>query len=531
MKQWVIAGAVLAVSLSACGGGGSGSGSPPASSPPPPPPPPPANIAPSVTITSNAIGTDEGQVAWIDATASTDADGDTLTFEIRQTGGPAILPAPGEADIDVMASRIAFSVPEVAADTDLEFEVSVSDGTDTSTQSFSLTARNIELSPVTNLLGDTFIRIPDSGSEEQVVYGYTNGFASAYAIRSLADVTEPGTGRQVLSLINRHLLSDGSFGPAERTDLDIPADPKRFRTWAVVTRNYLFAEIIASEAADKVYVLNQTDSSPPYAVFTKIEVDAPCAVSGGFFEPVDFANGDLIIGQRGGGLAVYYNQGNDNPPAESGKFDPPIYLTDSGQYCHIGLLAAPQSAPSAIDSADGTLHRWIQTGPPLGILESPAINLELLPDETIIAYAANGDSLGRQVHAIVTTSGEHDGTHRLILLYTDYDGGALKRTVRTWTKGIPSDVFIFDLDDPSASNGAKDVVVALKTAPYAVIVEELGTPGIGTTATYDEIKYAPVPLGTAELVPTYMPDFSGYGFVGLDVLGEDAGIFIVNTGR
>ena len=256
MKQWVIAGAVLAVSLSACGGGGSGSGSPPASSPPPPPPPPPANIAPSVTITSNAIGTDEGQVAWIDATASTDADGDTLTFEIRQTGGPAILPAPGEADIDVMASRIAFSVPEVAADTDLEFEVSVSDGTDTSTQSFSLTARNIELSPVTNLLGDTFIRIPDSGSEEQVVYGYTNGFASAYAIRSLADVTEPGTGRQVLSLINRHLLSDGSFGPAERTDLDIPADPKRFRTWAVVTRNYLFAEIIASEAADKVYVLN-----------------------------------------------------------------------------------------------------------------------------------------------------------------------------------------------------------------------------------------------------------------------------------
>ena len=141
MKQWVIAGAVLAVGLSACGGGGSGSGSPPASSPPPPPPPlspppPPANSAPSVTITSNAGGTDEGQVAWIDATASTDADGDTLTFEIRQTGGPAILPAPGEADIDFMASRIAFSVPEVTADSDLEFQVSVSDGTDTSTESF-----------------------------------------------------------------------------------------------------------------------------------------------------------------------------------------------------------------------------------------------------------------------------------------------------------------------------------------------------------------------------------------------------------
>ena len=74
-------------------------------------------------------------------------------------------------------------------------------------------------------------------------------------------------------------------------------------------------------------------------------------------------------------------------------------------------------------------------------------------------------------------------------------------------------------------------MVALRSAPYAVVVEELGTPGIGTTASYDEIKYAPVPLGTAELVPTYMPDFSGYGFAALDVLGEDAGIFIANTGR
>ena len=536
MKQWVIAGAVLAVGLSACGGGGSGSGSPPASSPPPPPPPlspppPPANSAPSVTITSNAGGTDEGQVAWIDATASTDADGDTLTFEIRQTGGPAILPAPGEADIDFMASRIAFSVPEVTADSDLEFQVSVSDGTDTSTESFSLTARTIVLSPETTLFGDTIIRIPDSGSEEQVAYGYTNGFASAYAIRSLADVDEPGTGRKVLSLINRHLLSDGSFGVAERTDLDMPADLKRSRTSAVVTRGYLFSELIAVEESDKVFILTQTGNTPPYSEFNSVTVDAPCAVNAQAIEPVDNGLGDLIIGQRGGGISVYYNLGNHSPYSKPGKFDLPIPLSGSGDFCHIDSFYSPPSGVTAIDSADGTLHRWIQTGPPLGILESPAINLELLPDETIIAYAANGDSLGRQVHAIVTTSGEHDGTHRLILLYTDYDGGALKRTVRTWTKGIPSDVFIFDLDDPSASNGAKDVVVALKTAPYAVIVEELGTPGIGTTATYDEIKYAPVPLGTAELVPTYMPDFSGYGFVGLDVLGEDAGIFIVNTGR
>ena len=522
MKQWVIAGAVLAMGMTACGGGGggSGSGSPPAASPPP------ANSAPSVTITSNAIGTDEGQVAWIDATASTDADDDTLTFEIRQTGGPAILPAPGEADIDVMASRIAFSVPEVAADTDLEFEVSVSDGTDTSTQSFSLTARNIELSPVTNLLGDQYTRFPDSAEDDNVLLGPMAGFTSVYGLLSLKDNVETGTGNIVTSLISRELLSDESFAEPERYDLDAPGASKRTMLSTTITRSSSGAILISVEDANEVFVLQWTGGAPAYAVSSKIPVEAPCAIASAYIEPATFRSGDLIIGQRGGGLAIYYNEGNDD--SDTGRFDPPINLYGTGDFCFLSALS--YGGFSAIDTSNGTLHVW-DNEPLVGLTERPPINLEMTPDEQVVGYAATADNQGREVHAVIATTGEHDGTHRLIVLYRNSGATAeFTRSVRTWDKGIPSDVFIRDLDSPDVP-ASSDIIVSLLSAPFAVVVEDAGDIWGGLPFDFGPVTYAPLPLGISMFRPASLEHGIRRGFLAFDSFGTDAGSFFVDEGR
>src|SRR5688500_3382914 len=67
---------LTALALGACGGGSS---NPPAPPPPPPPPPPPGNTAPVASFTA-ATTIVAGEPLVLDASASSDANGDALTY-------------------------------------------------------------------------------------------------------------------------------------------------------------------------------------------------------------------------------------------------------------------------------------------------------------------------------------------------------------------------------------------------------------------------------------------------------------------
>ena len=76
---WVAV-SLSALALSACGGGGGGGGSNPPPSPPAPPPPPPAGNTAPVASFAAATTVVAGVPLVLDASASTDANGDALTY-------------------------------------------------------------------------------------------------------------------------------------------------------------------------------------------------------------------------------------------------------------------------------------------------------------------------------------------------------------------------------------------------------------------------------------------------------------------
>ncbi|WP_394246706.1 glycosyl hydrolase family 18 protein [Vibrio profundi] len=89
----------------------------------------PVNTAPVAAVTAPAEAS-AGDVVVVDASASSDADQDTLTFTWD---------VPAGIDATVTGSSVSFIAAEYTQDTALNFSVTVSDGTDTSVASTSVT--------------------------------------------------------------------------------------------------------------------------------------------------------------------------------------------------------------------------------------------------------------------------------------------------------------------------------------------------------------------------------------------------------
>jgi hypothetical protein len=113
--------------LAGCGGGGGGGGGNP---PPAPPPPPPAHAAPTISG-APALVTEAGTEYSFRPVAS-DANGDTLTFEIAN--------APGWATFDAATGELRGTPFAASVGEDADIVISVSDGkTSTALPAFSLT--------------------------------------------------------------------------------------------------------------------------------------------------------------------------------------------------------------------------------------------------------------------------------------------------------------------------------------------------------------------------------------------------------
>jgi endoglucanase len=94
------------------------------------PPPPPSNYPPVVVIDYSS-SVESGQTVNLDALGSSDADGDTLSFNWSSADG-LVFSSNGSA-------TTSFEAPEVTTATDYAVTLTVSDGTDNTVRSFTIT--------------------------------------------------------------------------------------------------------------------------------------------------------------------------------------------------------------------------------------------------------------------------------------------------------------------------------------------------------------------------------------------------------
>jgi MYXO-CTERM domain-containing protein len=80
---------------------------------------------------------DEGTEVTLDATNSSDPDGNTLSYVWTQTSGPTAQLS------DVGAAEPTFTAPEVESETELVFELEVDDGDKTSTDTTTVVVRDV----------------------------------------------------------------------------------------------------------------------------------------------------------------------------------------------------------------------------------------------------------------------------------------------------------------------------------------------------------------------------------------------------
>jgi hypothetical protein len=182
--------------------------------------PPVANAGPDQVV-------DERTMVLLDASASTDVDGNPLTARWTQTGGPMVNLANG-----------LFVAPEVTVDTPLTFELVVNDGTlDSPADSLQVMVRQVNRAPVANAGADlsvderSTVTLAGSGSDPDgdpvsYLWSQVSGPLGTFsdATSAMTQFTAPEIGASATAVVLQLVASDGSLSSASST-LTITVQP------------------------------------------------------------------------------------------------------------------------------------------------------------------------------------------------------------------------------------------------------------------------------------------------------------------
>ncbi|MFP2906894.1 myxosortase-dependent M36 family metallopeptidase [Pyxidicoccus sp. 3LFB2] len=179
------------------------------------------NLAP--VVTAFAVEADERGTATLDAFGA-DADGDTLTYAWTQLSGPEVTLSGANT------STATFSTPEVTADTEFTFRVTVSDGTATASEDVVVTVRQVNQAPVANAGDDVSVKgkaaVTLNGSASADAEGSTLTYqwtqvGGPWVTLTGADTATPSftapNAKANTELVFRLVVSDGSLTSAADT--------------------------------------------------------------------------------------------------------------------------------------------------------------------------------------------------------------------------------------------------------------------------------------------------------------------------
>lgn len=482
--------AAMVFGVAACsgGGGGGGSSTPPVMSPPPPPP---SNAAPAAVVNVDKSAPDEGQPFIIDASGSTDADGDALKISIEQISGPAAGDAPEGLELPSADGAFGFSAPEVDADQVLTFEVTVSEDDDATVETVEVTATNIVLEPLANVFEANPFEIVGLNTVEEIESVADSGFGSF----SILAVDRDASGSVRLHRFTSNF--DGTYEPGQVGSLSSPIDGSLIYKGITGFSGGAFS-LLGDVENNSLKVITNTFGEPWFEEADSLDSQNPCAIGE---DNVRFYNLippiSVFVGERGTGLKRF-----EGHSGSSRLDNAPVQLLDSGEIC---AFAKFNQYLVVIDYSDWTYRVLEQTDildysigskEPIGVVARPG---EKIVDARAF-YLTGGPGF-----ALLATNGNHDSEHRLIVLIPKLETalggdfiGEFDVVERTWEKGVPLRITQF--------GGGADVqglgeafAISFSTSPYVGIFGINSNFSTGLNYEISEISYLEVGLGQTDV--------------------------------
>ena len=533
MKQWVLASAVLALGISACGGGGGGTGAPPVQSPPPPPPvspppppPPPANTAPSISAIADKPAVDEGQPFAIDASGTTDVDGDSISFTISQIDGPALTLASEGGGL------FRYDAPKVDADTQLVFEVSASDGTETSTDTVDVTIRNYARLPASTAWGSELSRASLGGAVRTIAGDSSYGTIFSLNARFLIVSESPAGSLEFRRMVPEN---DGAL-TVPVPDLIFAPDEQ------IAPAKFTFADFNL-DTRDDLAVLSVSDS---HVTIYKFEdgasgndvVPGACAIGAarvGDDRPIGAVNEypGLLVGTEGNGLTAVLNDGNPRDfgerTANAGTFSQTQRLTTSGTACALTRqIDLDEQDGYEIYAYDPVRQELVGYGEPVTWGATPKVTVPVrlpAPGMDLVDIDAGIGNNGEQLIAAVFSDGTHEGHHALLIFQSV--GGVITQKTVMLPNGVPTDMIFTNIDDGPGPgidfDFDSDIVITVPDTPYVYVFENLSSTSAPGAVNFADIAFYEVGFGVRTVAIGIANNTTGFDMI----VGTEAGDIIL----
>ncbi len=479
------------------GGGGGGGGTP-------------TNSAPNASATTSAGTVAEGQTFSLDASASSDADGDTLTFSWQQVTGTTV----SIAD-NTQTTLTGLVAPEIGADETAEFRVTVSDGTTTDTASVSVTFTNIAQSPA-------FANAPPLATTAvfpQAPLALATNVATGRSFVGVEGTTTAGT----IAFLDIDVDGAGNVIGTDRfgTEFTQPAQlfPLQHKL-AAFPGSDLF--LVIEETDDRVSLYY--DAGGIFQLAATADVTAPCFVA-------DYINPDFLsagrgptspfffVGQReAGGSYFSISEATGVPTLQlGGSFGDPDGAGNLPSLCAVSPILR-EDAQNTATLALNLDTNIFGAGDARAPADLPAgVDMEMVYAKQIYLSDQIPFPVGM---GFLFTDGEHDGEHRLIFVSVS-EAGEILQTTLSWDLGVPVSFELTNFD----YDGLGEIMIVTSTSPEAVVFQADITSAIYNSPSTGAPVFGGFPTATG---PSFFEIGLGAQASAAYAFGADA-LFIADT--